>query len=142
VTEQTTDIDTSKFRLSLKSKPQETQPDLSTPSPLGLAWVLRHRDEWPRGFSWYYPNPASCGVGLATRLWPQAERGRVGSTSHVIAHVMGMEVNDAYSIFIQTHRSFPGTNFTDVTPEQVAELLEDYAADHTAYASEHGEETP
>ena len=43
------------------------------PSLKNLAYLLRHKKMWPKGFSWYYPNTAHCAEGLACQYWGNEE---------------------------------------------------------------------
>ncbi len=45
-------------------------PGLSVPSLENLAYVLRHRETWPRGFEWDYRFGPSCAIGLSAETWP------------------------------------------------------------------------
>lgn len=45
------------------------EPDLSVPSLANLAYVLRHKETWPRGFRWDYCVEEQCAFGLAMHFW-------------------------------------------------------------------------
>lgn len=49
--------------------PNKDYVDLSKPSIAGLAYALRHREIWPKGFKWDFPQPDGCAIGLGGRLW-------------------------------------------------------------------------
>lgn len=61
----------------------ETKPDLSKPSLEGLAWLLRHPEEWPDHYEWDFSvsgifNGYHCGCALALhrRMFNMAGIGR------------------------------------------------------------------
>ncbi len=46
-----------------------TKPDLSAPTLEGLAWLLRHKEEWPEGFVWGFGSCSTCAMGVADKTW-------------------------------------------------------------------------
>lgn len=52
-----------------KTETEQLFGDLDRPSLVGLSYILRHPDTWPKGFKWNYDNCTACAIGLAHRLW-------------------------------------------------------------------------
>ncbi len=93
-----------------------TLPDLSRPSAKGLAYLLRHKELWPEGFSWDYIDPDRCAIGLARRYWPRSHLPLYGS--------FGLSVRQSARIF-----NFPlSWLFGLHTPARIANLLDKAAA--------------
>ena len=98
---------------------QHTILDLTRPSLEGLAYILRHKELWPKNFEWEFYRCDRCAMGLAYRLW----RGIKSPEFQIMADRFYMEKMDAYRIFII------GTKEGDpVTPERVARRIEEYLA--------------
>ena len=109
----------------------EATPDLSTPSLEGLAWLLRHKEAWPRGFVWDYNCCDQCAAGIAALLWKEcAFRTSVNWVSEVAAMwsmplVYG-GLGSARYIFAN-----PGHGrLSDITPEVVASRIEEHLEAH------------
>lgn len=77
----------------------ETVP-LDCPSIKGLAYLLRHRELWPKGFRWDYNSRNRCAIGLMTRFWPKAHpiTGYMTSTAR-LAKTLDISEKDAFEIF-------------------------------------------
>lgn len=46
-------------------------PDLTKPSLEGIAYVLRHKELWPKNFQWDFAWRPTCALGLGDLLWPE-----------------------------------------------------------------------
>jgi hypothetical protein len=53
----------------LKQLEAESLLQLDKPSLKALSYILRHREHWPEGFTWSFPNCEQCAMGLARNLW-------------------------------------------------------------------------
>ena len=89
-------------------------PDLTHSSLEGLAYILRHKNLWPKNFSWEFSDCERCAIGLATKIWP----GSYSNYMDMIRH-FDLEPASAFCIFIK------GTS-PEVTPESVAHRIEKY----------------
>lgn len=87
--------------------------DLSTPSPKALAWLLRHREKWPRGFKFDFIDCNKCAMGLMHRFWFMDGL----PTVELSAKALGISVHQAIEIFVA--RQFRGS-----WPEAIAMDLE------------------
>ena len=99
---------------SLKDKLDAPKVDLTEPSLPGLAYLLRHRELWPAGFKWFYPDVNRCAVGLFAAKWgyPHGRK--------PLRALMKWD-EDAYaSIFMNIFRSW--------RPEGVANRIDKYLA--------------
>lgn len=74
--------------------------DLSKPSVLGLAYLLRHRELWPTDFVFDFADCPTCAMGLAVKFWrldvsrPESSySGRVCAALRIPRHV-------AFNIFV------------------------------------------
>ena len=105
----------------------EARPDLTTPSTQGLAWLLRHREHWPKGFVWTYTHCTGCAMGLAHRLWgqfwPREPSSNEGYVAFVSA-VLSMDHRESWNIFEGLRDRNDG--LWDVAPDQVADALDIY----------------
>jgi len=93
-----------------------TEYDLTTPSLANLAYLLRHREKWPAGFSWDYSSPYGCAIGLAWKKWPDRKGLKLGSS-----------LPDAVVTQVRPPRrwwrlSLP--RMSDVQPEHVADAID------------------
>ncbi len=78
---------------NLKDRQRHVVPDLSKPSVAGLVYLLRHKEQWPRGFDWNYALCTCCGMGLADEMWG------TGHHSMQVADAIGMNRVAANKIF-------------------------------------------
>ena len=108
---------------------EETQAllRLDTPSLEALSHILRHRELWPKEFCWCFSDCENCAMGLAKELW---EVGR-GAWLHYpdnTARLLGIEANVAMRLFV--HLSYGPMRYagTSVTPEYVADTIDNYLA--------------
>lgn len=130
--------------------------DLDKPSLHGLSYALRHPDTWPEDFVWNYKNCSGCAIGLAHGLWvslgqlPNPQSGFEGHRGIVtkMAKTFSLPFSESRAIFfdektvekIVQRRRFLGLgpqretvvtqhiNYTDVTPENVADQIDAYLA--------------
>lgn len=97
-----------------------TVVDLSKPSSKGLAYLLRHKELWPKDFVFNFLDCDTCAMGLAQRTWPEvikyASTGSVGKA-------LGIEEPAALIIFIDRFKEN-----RVVSPEDIAVDLESLAA--------------
>lgn len=89
--------------------------DLSKPSLESLSHILRHKELWPKDFTWYYLNCENCAMGLAWELWDQTIR---SPSTAAMSEALKMPVFYARDIFLSMEE---GT-----TPEQVADRIDAY----------------
>jgi hypothetical protein len=93
------------------------------PSIGALAFILRHKELWPKGFVWDYNACTTCAMGIAQRLWPeQIEHG------WDTAKVLGMSRADARRIFEGgDHRLWYRARryIEGIRPENIADLLDE-----------------
>jgi len=91
-------------------------PDLSKPSLEGLAYILRHKELWPKNFKrkgWEFTDCSRCAMGLACRLWRIEDFDLA-----TIAGEFNIRWEDAYKIFI--------VKGAEITPEIVARRIDEY----------------
>lgn len=112
--------------------------DLATPSLAGLAWLLRHKEAWPVGFRWNFANCPTCAIGLAYRMiCGEAPEDRFGPDDAAVwlprafpalSDQEGFLVKSADKIFFGDVAFALGIELGDVTPEMVAQRIEDHLA--------------
>jgi len=95
------------------------------PSLRNLSYILRHREWWPDGFTWNYRVIDCCGWGLCEKLWNGMEPSDLP---------MGPQMGSFDDIFVcpvswwrMPFRSYK-TRMSAVTPEMVADRIDDYCA--------------
>lgn len=119
------------------------KPDLSQPSLAGLAWLLRHQEEWPQSFTWdfrrictrreyerdepFLGHPPECNVlgdaiGLACVMWPEAMKSRALR----LTYFEKTSSEDEDYIFCDTY----GLSYEEVTPAMVADRIDAWLAEH------------
>ena len=93
------------------------------PSLSELSYRLRHRDTWPPGFTWRYESINHCAMALAYRTWPALlqTNGLRGFDA-----AFGLEPLQTNWIFGSAASAF-GVETADVTPEMVADLIDEVA---------------
>ena len=88
------------------------KPDLTKPSVEGLAYILRHTEEWPEGFTWDYGRLGGCALALTDSRWGLND-------SYESAAALGLTSDQRWEIF------FALWGQTDnPEPEDVATALE------------------
>lgn len=92
--------------------------DHDRPSVRGLADLLRHPEQWPLGFEYYYLAMPNCAVGLAAQRW----QGK--ADLEWIARALGMSYDMAHTMFIYRSK-LPGR--AGYGPLSIAKSLEQYA---------------
>lgn len=108
----------------------QTKPDLSKPSLEGLAWLLRHPEEWSSHI-WDYRSTdakywraneyadhcgtAGCAIGLAREVWDWARCDKAG---------LNLGSKDSWQQRIFNRHSFG----EEITAEIVAGRIDDYLA--------------
>lgn len=96
-------------------------PDLTKPSLEGLAYLLRRKDLWPKGFVWDWGKLNHCAIGLAARHW------KLQCTSTLIlAGTFGIKHNDVFDLFMKSDKENP----LNTQPEYITELIERYLDQH------------
>lgn len=114
--------------------------DLGKPALHNLAYVLRHPELWPKDFTWHFDKCTKCAMGLAHELWFKNEKWNF-DREHVpsyMARAFAMPLGEAQEIFMQNMWSknkilglsipFTEKDFSDITPEMVADEIERYIA--------------
>lgn len=103
---------------------------LDQPSLRALSHVLRHKGLWPKGFKWNFSSCETCAMGLASQLWHlDLERGY----GHAMASSMGSSGVVLVSLFtIKGYVSVATPNGSKVTPEMVADKIDQYLASEVA----------
>lgn len=103
---------------------------LDHPSLGNLAYILRHRELWPKGFKWNYNHCEMCAMGLASRLWH----------AHILTPMVSVTMRafaispkDAWAIFLAADgvnsnpmRYYGVSEMEHVTPEMVADKIDEY----------------
>lgn len=89
------------------------------PSLRNLAYVLRHKEMWPKGFEWNYPNFTGCAMGLSEELWNKSVY------SEYLDEVDRKIFIRPVSLFRHPLTGFNG-RMQMVTPEIVADRIEKY----------------
>jgi hypothetical protein len=95
--------------------------DLQKPTLEGLSFLLRHKELWPEGFQWYYPNPACCAIGLTYKFWKKEQYG--------MTEIFNISPSVSDRIFVEApfyHRCFGIFPRFDVSPEMVADDIDKY----------------
>jgi hypothetical protein len=93
-----------------------------------LAYVLRHREFWPRDFvAWDFGRCETCAIGLSFKLWPNILHLRSHATTleKVLEKVFGIHLEDICKIFGQ-----PSSVHRKVSPEDVADRIDAYLTSH------------
>lgn len=91
----------------------ESRRSVISPDPTlkSLAYVLRHKELWPEGFSWDFRYSTTCAIGLGHRLWPG---------DYSLRATYNLSEEQVARIF--TKPSFFGMKW--VSPETVAKRIE------------------
>ena len=106
---------------------------LDRPSMRALAYVLRHRETWPKGFEWNFQSCKTCAMGLAHLLWKEI----TCLDQFAIASAFSISRYDANVIFIYNYNWVTDgkkVNFSDITPEMVADEIDHYLVTHPEVA--------
>jgi hypothetical protein len=95
-------------------------PNLTTPSLVGLAYLLRHKELWPRGFDWNYNASQTCAVGLSYQFW--------GNGCPILwcdwtRNTFPIPLEKYNNIF---YHPFDDKDYSDVTPEDIASIIDDF----------------
>jgi hypothetical protein len=105
------------------------------PSLVNLSYCLRNPDTWPEGFYWDYGKCERCAMGLASALWRRSipeVNNDIGAS--VMARVFHMSYEGARRIFFGSYvrrKLFSRVHIphSSITPEMVADAIDDYLAD-------------
>jgi len=108
--------------------------NLDKPSLKGLIYMLRHPEEWPEGFTWYYNSCSQCAMGLAHTLWRDRVPFPLMANADYVGRIFGLshhQVNRAFLGNAFRTKCDPQSNiehieFGKVTPDMVADELEKY----------------
>lgn len=100
-----------------------------------LVYALRHLPETHRWNFMYVFHQEECGtagcaIGLAHTLWPEFEMAKINDErTHIFwsksEEILGVSESAAYDMF-STSRAYECHLMTEVTPEMVADKLEEY----------------
>ena len=99
---------------------------LDRPSLGALAFLLRHPETWPDGFTWRFAEAGCCAMGLAWRVW------RPGSSAPWfggVAELLGIPARAAFALFVDPSLwsvHLVGADHAGITPEMVADELDQY----------------
>lgn len=97
------------------------KPDLSTPTLEGLAYILRHKEEWPRGFKWDYENCAQCAMGMTVEIW---QKQKYSYHTAYMTQYFNLPDCVAEQIFIDLAKT--DDEYDSITPEHVATAIEKF----------------
>lgn len=109
---------------------------IAEPSLKNLSYVLRHKELWPEGFTWYFNSCSTCAIGLCHKLYgmmpEEIEPKLVGK---------GFEnKDDHYHLFVSTSDLVPFKLFgvipfgstreynSNIQPEHVADRIDNWLA--------------
>lgn len=117
--------------LKPKTEAETLFANLDKPSLHALSYALRHRDTWPKNFTWNYKFCEECAMGLAHKLWansiPQADP-QTGAS--IMAREFALPYEAAMAIFYDANRcrllGLFTTSMASVTPDMVAEKIDTY----------------
>jgi hypothetical protein len=108
---------------------------LDAPSLQALSHILRHRELWPEGFAWDYSECETCAMGLAHKLWRLRSQYTMAVGMHRLvsddmAKQFAMPDISAQCIFggRDLEDVYGVDNTVDVTPEMVADRIDQYLA--------------
>lgn len=110
---------------------QPLKPEVLAPlkSLTGLAFILRHKELWPKGFQWEYNDCDKCAMGLAYALFDGRERD-MKIQLHEVGHLLGFEITyPVANIFLDGNLGYGVTcGWKVITPEMVADKIDAYVA--------------
>ena len=93
------------------------------PSLKNLSYLLKHKELWPKDFSWFYPNPNNCALGLSRKYWGREISDRIlpnrGSQIYEEIFLTGMFTKK----FLFFSWKTPG-NLANHSPQQVAREID------------------
>lgn len=89
--------------------------NLSKPTIEGLAYILRHEEEWPEDFHWDFSSHRTCALGLMSEKWGNGDL----LTTYDAAPLLGFTEESIHSIFLAENEDRQA-----VKPEDVAARLE------------------
>lgn len=107
----------------------DLKPDLSKPTLEAMAYILRHREEWPKGHKWAYTTTLDktkcgtigCAMGIAWATWPSAY-------AQYPRDIFRISKNAQEHIFFSAHNVLNKSMY-DVGPEDVATVIDLVLAD-------------
>lgn len=100
---------------------------LDQPSLAALSYALRHKETWPDWFQWDFGDCFQCAMGLSLALWKDSIR---FPNSCEMVRVFGMPFDKATKIFGGNDwATFYGSLVWRITPEQVADKIDEYLAE-------------
>jgi len=91
------------------------KPNLSKPTVTGLAYILRHKEEWPDNFEWDFSHHRGCALEIINATWVG---GRDIVTIFDAASLLGIPNFVAAKIFLESG------DREEVSPEHIATALE------------------
>lgn len=112
----------------LKRQEVESLLKLDQPSLKALSYLLRHKDLWPKYFTWNYNRCNQCAVGLAAELWGHVNTDSVYTAMDDMAILMDMPGYAVTDIFSGGGHWMSKVEYKlkDVTPEMVADQIDIY----------------
>lgn len=123
-------------------------PPLEKPSLEGLAYLLRHPERWPKGFTWCYAHVHYCALGLAMSFWAIKPLCAVIDRMAVIDR-LGLNAQECNRIFYDQRppghlallnanpnfQQFELAAMRAVKPEQIAAAIDKLLAERETRAS-------
>jgi hypothetical protein len=92
-----------------------------------LAFILRDRRLWPKGFEWNYKNCNSCAIGMAAKLWGKESVYGWGEDERTAWLPNGtIHSNASNRIFTELRRHIGKNSMSEITPEDVADAIDAY----------------
>lgn len=106
------------------------KPEMLAPlkSLKGLAYILRHKEYWPKDFEWEFSNCGKCAMGLAVQIWSKASWPNTSS----VAQILNCEATPKLrKIFLAGEGVYGAKDSSDaewdkITPAMVADAIDKY----------------
>lgn len=105
------------------------------PSLKRLVYLLRHKETWPRGFTWYFGSCLTCAMGLSARFWNYSlttKKNNSEDAMDITGEQFGLSRSCAstlFGLFSQNTEDDGGLSvkkIDTVTPEMVADRIDEY----------------
>ena len=107
---------------------------LAKPSLAALAYALRHQETWPEGFVWNFYNCRTCAMGMAADLWAGVTRPirAVAPMERWTGAAFNLSSYEVEMLFGSTLPVSLGIALHKITPEHVADAIDNYLTSHPA----------
>lgn len=86
--------------------------DVTQPTLENLAYILRNKKRWPKGYVFSYEDADTCAMGLAHRMWGE-KSDRRGSKTSGMSRLFLISQHEADNLFI----------FGGLTPAAIARSI-------------------